>query len=197
MKDTVNIFYATDINYLAPLAVSLRSLSENADSQREYRVRVLASGVSDEVLPRLTYGLRENIHVSLHDLGEKIAHIKRELSERLRDYYSESIYYRMFIPSMFPELDRAVYIDCDTVVNADIATLYDTDTKDCLLCAVSDESVLVEPIFCDYVKRQTGVLTEAEYFNSGVLLMNLSAIRAAKIEEKFLHILCKYNLSLP
>ncbi|TXJ87231.1 hypothetical protein FU655_07970 [Lactobacillus delbrueckii] len=37
------------------------------------------------------------------------------------DFFTLSIFYRLFITELFPEYDKAVYIDADTVLNADIA----------------------------------------------------------------------------
>ena len=112
---------------------------------------------------------------------------------RLRDYYSDSIYYRIFIPKMFPRLKKAVYLDADIILNDDVANLYNTDLGDDLLGAVTDESVVGIPIFCDYVKKQIGLADERDYFNSGVLVMNLAAMRDERLEEKFVHLLKTYN----
>ena len=37
--------------------------------------------------------------------------------------FTLTIYFRLFIAELFPELDKAVYIDSDTVINDDIAKL--------------------------------------------------------------------------
>ncbi len=195
-KNEVNVFFASDSRYLPYLAVAVASLAEHTSDNYIYNIRILTTGFSEQAQEKLADSTkRNNIRISVHDIRDKIEHIKEELSLRLRDYYSESIYYRMFIPSMFPELSRAVYVDSDVIFNDDIAKLYCTDIGTDLLGAVSDESVISEPVFANYVKRHIGLVSEYEYFNSGVLLMNLDGLRAAKIEEKFLHILCKYNFN--
>ena len=63
-----------------------------------------------------------------------------KLCERLplRDYYSNTTYYRMFIADMYPELDKAIYIDSDTVVTGDIAKLYDYDITDYDILVIED-----------------------------------------------------------
>ena len=192
-KRHVPVFFAADERYLPYLSVAILSLSENSREEYQYDIRILSSGISAEGIGKLRGIVKPNIKITLCDIERRIAHLKESLSYRLRDYYSESIYYRLFIPSMFPELRRAVYLDSDIVLLDDIAKLYFSDTEDSLLGVVSDESVQVVPVFCEYVKRQIGVTHEREYFNSGVLIMNLDLIRQEKIEEKFLHLLTKYN----
>jgi lipopolysaccharide biosynthesis glycosyltransferase len=50
-----------------------------------------------------------------------------------------------------------------------------------------------EPVFREYVTKYVGLEAPEKYFNSGVLVMNLESIRTEKIQERFLHLLCKYN----
>jgi lipopolysaccharide biosynthesis glycosyltransferase len=193
MKNETEIFFASDTNYLPYLSCALVSLSDRSSPDKKYNVHILTTDFSEESLAETKKLVGENITIDVHDLSERIAEIKRELSVRLRDYYSDSIYYRIFIPNMFPRLTKAVYLDADIVLNDDVANLFNTKLSDNLVGAVTDESVVGVPIFCDYVKRQIGIDDEREYFNSGVLVMNLSAMREEKLEEKFIHLLKTYN----
>ena len=192
-RKEVNVFFASDERYLPFLAVAIKSLSDNARGEYIYNVNVLSEGFGDEALLPLYPLLRENVRVKIHDVREKIGALRDQLQFRLRDYYSVSIYYRMFIPSMFPELSRAVYLDCDLVLCDDVSKLYFSDIGDNLVGAVTDESVITVPAFCDYVKRHIGVECEEEYFNSGVLVMNLDLMRREGIENLFVRLLKKYN----
>lgn len=129
------------------------------------------------------------------DINNKIDSIAKQLSLRLRDYYSISIYYRMFIPSLFPEYKKGIYLDSDIVVVDDISKLYFEDIKDYLVGAVADEVIAGSKVFQQYTKDALD-LEPNKYFNSGVLLMNLEMFRKEKIEEKFLHLLNKYNFDV-
>lgn len=193
--ERVSVFFAADDRYLPYLSVALSSLSDTASSEYEYDIYILSSEFSEKSCEAVRALAAPNIHINLCDVRERIVAVKGDLAMRLRDYYSESIYYRMFIPSLFPELDRAVYLDSDIVLTDDVAKLYFARIGDNLLGAVTDETVITNEIFCDYVKRQIGISRAEEYFNSGVLLMNLKGFREAKIEDKFLHLLKKYNFN--
>ena len=194
-NNEVNVFFASDERYLPYLAVAIKSLSDNAREGYIYNVNVLSEGFGKEALAPLLPKLSQKVKVKVHDVRKKIGALRDQLEFRLRDYYSVSIYYRMFIPSMFPELERAVYLDCDLVLCDDVAKLYFTELGDNLVGAVTDESVITVPIFCDYVKRHIGVAHEREYFNSGVLLMNLDLMRRMGIENTFVRLLRKYNFN--
>lgn len=192
MKNKVTVFFASDEHYLPYLTVAISSLANHSSAEYEYKIIILTTSLDDMELGQLKASLPNNISLSVCNLTEKIADVQNSLSVRLRDYYSESIYYRMFIPSTFGELERAVYLDSDIVLCDDIAKLYNMDIASSLVAAVPDETVGAEPVFIEYVKDYIGIPKE-RYFNSGVLLMNLTAMREARIEERFLDFLTKYN----
>lgn len=177
----IPIFLAADDNYAAPLSVTICSIKRSASKEYIYDIRVLTAGLSDENRRRLVNESTDNINISIVDITEALKEEKGKLSH-LRDYYSESIYYRLFIPRLYPELERAVYIDCDTVVLKDIAELYFTELGDALLAAAADECIPGIEEFSEYVENWVGIPRD-EYFNSGVLVMNLSLMRSEGIAE--------------
>lgn len=192
-KNTVNVFFAADRNYLPYLAVAIASLSEHASKKYFYNVRILSEDLTKESLFGTMGDIKSNVQISVFSVADKISHIKEELALRLRDYYSDAIYYRIFIAEMFPTLKRAVYLDSDIVLNSDVANLYFTPIGENLLGAVTDESVMSQEIFREYVKKHVRMKRAEDYFNSGVLVMNLEKMREEKIKDQFINLLCKYN----
>ena len=192
MKKIIPVFFSSDERYLPYLSVTIESIKRNMSKNFEYEVKVLCSDFSDEGRKNLKKMQCNGLKIEVVSLEEKIKDKREQLSLRLRDYYSEAIFYRLFIPSLFPDLDKAIYIDCDTVLNTDIAELYLTELGENIIGAVSDESIPSVPEFCDYVKNYLGVEVP-DYINSGVLVMNLDAFRKERIEEKFLKILASKN----
>ncbi|MBE6536359.1 MAG: glycosyltransferase family 8 protein [Ruminococcaceae bacterium] len=192
-KNTVNVFFASDRNYLPYLAVAIQSLSSFANKKYFYNVRILSEDLTLESLCGVTGAIKPNVKISVFSVADKISSIKEELALRLRDYYSDAIYYRIFIAEMFPTLKRAVYLDSDIVLNEDIAKLYFTNIGEKLLGAVTDESVMAADVFREYVKKHVRMKKAEDYFNSGVLVMNLEKMREEKIKDQFINLLCKYN----
>lgn len=192
MKKKIPVFFSSDERYLPYLSVTLESIKRNMSKNFEYEVRVLCSAFSEEGKASLEKIQCDGLKIEVVSLEEKIKDKREQLSFRLRDYYSEAIFYRLFIPSLFPDLEKAIYIDCDTVLNTDIAELYLTELGENIVGAVSDESIPAVPEFCAYVKNYLGVEV-SDYINSGVLVMNLDAFRRERIEEKFLRILESKN----
>jgi lipopolysaccharide biosynthesis glycosyltransferase len=93
---------------------------------------------------------------------------------------------------MFPEYDKAIYIDSDTCIVGDISELYNIDLKDNLFGGCTDISCENNEDFCMYFKYNTGVTID-KYINSGVLLMNMKKLREVEFESHFLYLLNKYH----
>lgn len=119
--------------------------------------------------------------------------ITDRIENRLRsDYFTMTIYFRIFIPDMYPEYDKAIYIDSDIVVPGDISELYDTDMHNNLIGVVKDGSVNDVAELQRYMTESLG-LKLGDYFNSGMLLMNMKELRNVKLAEHFLYLLNKYH----
>lgn len=191
-KIEIPIFFSTDDNYIPFLTVALHSIIENASKEYNYRVIVLNSGITEKNISEIRKLENSNFKIEFADVNKKINHIMSELTNGLRDYYSNSIYYRIFIPSLFPKLKKALYLDADIVVIDDISKLYFEDLDDNLLGAITDDVVNGNESFKKYSDLVLGVKPE-KYFNSGILVMNLDKFRDENIETKFVHLLSTYN----
>lgn len=178
----IPIYFASDKNYLPYLTVAIKSLIDNAKSNNEYRIYILTDDLTDIDIVEIKSFEKENTIVEIVDVTEKIESIRSKVA--LRDYYSVSIYYRLFIPSMFPQYDKGIYLDSDIVLNHDIADMFNVDIGMNYLGAVLDETVYTNKDFIYYIREALDV-TEKQYFNSGVLIMNLAKFRKNNIEDDF------------
>ena len=185
--NTVNLFFACDDNYIPFLAVTIASIMENRDSSRSYALRILHTGLQDLNIKRITESFgSENFDVEFIDISETVEAFSSRL--HTRDYYSKSTYYRLFIPELFPELSKALYLDCDTVIQGDISQLYDIPLGNALVGAVPDSMVTAIEPFRQYVQKRLGIKAE-NYFNAGILLMNLDEMRHCRFSGVFLRLL--------
>lgn len=186
-SNSVPIFFATDDNYAPYLAVSIASLLSNASKEYIYDIHILTSQMSDDNRLRISAIATDNSKIVFDDVGEKMRAIADKIS--LRDYYSVATYYRIFIAEMFPEYDKAIYIDSDTVILGDISVMYNTDIGDHLVGAIQDDVMLID-IFGRYSEVVLGIDSN-KYFNAGVLLMNLKLFRSTDMEGRFLSLISK------
>lgn len=178
----IPIFFASDKNYVPYLTVAIKSLINKVSEDNEYKIYILSNDIKYSDIVEIKQYEKENIEISIVDINEKIKDIKNKVA--LRDYYSISIYFRLFIPSMFPQYSKAIYVDSDIILNSDIANLYKTDIGSNYVGAILDETVFTNDNFIYYVNEALGV-SEKQYFNSGVLIMNLQKFRDNEIEDDF------------
>ena len=188
----IPIFFATDNNYVPFLAVSIKSLLENASKDYFYNIHILTDGISEENQKELEKHMSPNSKLIFDNVATHVSRIKARLDATLRDYYTASIFYRIFIAALYPEYKKAIYLDCDITVIGDISKMYEIDLGDNIFGVVSDDVIASVEQFRIYAREGIGV-DDKKYFNSGVLLMNLEKYREEKIKERFVYLLVKYN----
>ena len=187
------IFYAVDDTYVPALAVSMQSLIAHAAADKAYAIVILNRGLTDENVTRLRQMATPNVSIELVPMAKQIATCLDDRDNKLRaDYFTLTIYYRLFIAEMFPQYDKALYLDADTVLRGDVAELLATDVRGKLMAAAVDPLIANDPLLARYAERSVGV-PAADYVNSGVLVMNLQALRGMNFAGHFTQLLQTYK----
>lgn len=193
MNREIPIFFTIDDAYAPFLGVALNSAVKNSSADRKYKAIVLHDNLSDANIKKLKSLETENFQIELTPMKANFEVLDDRMSNRLRcDYFTLTIYFRLFIPAMFPEYDKGIYIDSDVVLTDDIAKLFDTDIGDNFIGACNDLSIADIPPLVAYTENAVGVKGK-EYINSGVLLMNLKKMRECDFEGHFLNLLNTYH----
>ena len=189
-NQTVQIFYACDDNFVKYTIVSLHSMQQNASKGFKYHVHILHTEISDEMKRRVLELQNDSFEISFDDVTEYLSSISDKLP--IRDYYSKTTYYRLFIAEMFPEYDKAIYIDSDTVVQGDISELYKINIDDAYVGACHEQAMLQEDVYGTYVEKVVGV-PRYNFFNAGMLVINCDRFRIRFVLDKFIEYLHMYN----
>lgn len=194
--DIVPIFFSCDDKYIPYLAVTIESIVKHISKDKYYELNVLhANSIcpQNQIKINESYS-RDNVKINFVDISYYVEKFSKRL--HTRDYYSKATYYRLFIPNLYKEYDKALYLDSDIVVLDDIANLYNIDLKDNLVGAIPDEAVSKVPEFINYVVNRIQVNSEHHYFNAGVLLMNLKKLREIDFEEVFINLIEKVTFNV-
>lgn len=190
----IPIFFAIDDGYTKFLAVALQSLIENASMEYKYLIKILHTNVTKEHMEQIKKYERKNVSIEFVDLCYYIEKVKDKLYTR--DYYTNTTYFRLFLPELYPQYDKVLYLDSDIIVLGDISELYNIDMETNLVAAAPDDIIQYNKIFQDYAELVVGVAKYQHYFNAGVLLMNLDELRKFNFQEKFLYLLEKVKFSV-
>ncbi len=185
-KKIIPVFFAVDDNYAPYLAVAIRSLIDNASPSYDYHIYILIKELSQEHVTNFSNMAQSNVKIETVNVSENLKALSEKL--HLRDYYTSATYYRFFIPDLFPQYDRALYLDCDIVVEGDVSELYLTPLHDHILGAVADDMISDFEVFGNYAETVVGI-SRSEYFNAGILLMNLEKMRRIGLCDAFVKLL--------
>lgn len=185
--EVIPIFFAVDDGYIPFLAVALESLIENASKEYYYSIKILYTNINEENKKKINKYKCENVNIEFVDLNYYIEEVKDKLYTR--DYYTKTTYFRLFIPNLYPQYNKAIYLDSDIVVLGDISELYNQELGDNLVAAAPDDVIQSTKVFQEYAEKVVGVADYRNYFNAGILLMNLDEFRKFKFQEKFLYLL--------
>ena len=196
MKNLVPVFFSVNDAYAPFLAVTLASIRDNASRDYVYAVHILTDDITPANRLRLEALAREDFRIAFYPLAERLLRLPgvKKLQEHCFEAFaSPTIYFRLFIPELFPQYDKALYLDADIVVPGDISRLYREPLGDKLVGAVADYSIQKIAPFMRYIDDYVGV-DHANYVNSGVLLLNCRRLREEKLADRFLHWVGRYGL---
>lgn len=189
-SNVIPVFFAIDDPYTKFMMVTLRSIINNTSKNHQYRFHVLHTNVTPESQAEVKKMETENCKIVFVDVTEELHKIEKKIS--LRDYYTATTYYRIFIANMFPEYDKVLYVDSDTIVREDIAGLYQYDLGKKYIGAIRDQLVVQTDIYGDYVEKVLGI-SRGGYFNAGVVLINCDQFRKQHLLNQFIELLDTYT----
>ena len=184
-KNRIPIFFAVDDNYIPCLGVAIKSLIDNASKNNLYEIKVLYTNIKGKNQKIIKKMQQDNIKIDFVNVSKHINKVKQQLYTR--DYFSAATYFRLFIPELYPEYNKVIYLDCDITILSDIADLYNIDLKENLIAAAPDGVINDFEVFREYAEKVVGVSNYKHYFNAGVIVMNLEEMRKFKFMEKFLY----------
>lgn len=191
---TIPIFFTIDNGYAPFLAVAITSLIKNANPNYLYKIHVIYENVTEDNLTKIKNLGNEYCEIICQEMPTKIEGLNKNAGTLLRaDYFTLTIYFRIFLPKLFPQYDKAIYLDSDIVIPGDISEFYNTDLEGNLIGGVVDSSVQDVPEITHFFAEGVGVPAD-HYINSGVLLMDFKKLRELKFDEKFLYLLNKYHV---
>ena len=189
LSDVVIVFACSE-SFVPYLSVATQSIIENADPRRRYDIIVLTRDISPASMITLTRQVKsEHVGIGFLDVDAALGDI--ELPHH--GHFRPETYYRLLAPQLLPNVDKAIYLDSDLIVCDDIAKLYDADVTGYPLAATRDADTIGQIDGYDttvgpYLKNELGMSDPHDYFQAGVLLMNLARIRSTVTPEEFLEL---------
>lgn len=179
------IAYSSSDMYSELAATSMVSVLENNKEIDEITFFVIEKGISDvhkkEITEMVKKYNREIVFLPEVD-AEKISGTKIEVWK-----WHISAFARLFILHVLPtEVDRLIYIDCDTIIRKSLEDLWNLDLEGCWIAGADDCRGTL-------YRKNLGLSDESSYMNSGVMLIDLNAWRNNCVEKEFIDFIKRYN----
>lgn len=163
----MNIALCTDEKYAYPCGVCITSILKN-NKDEECNIYILTPGLKENTIARFNL-LAKTYHKKI-----EIIIIDDSLFANLKicPRFPISIYYRFLLPQLL-KTEKVLYLDCDIIVTGNLRKLWDTDISNYACGVIEDQN-------SDDITIQNRLEQYRDYFNSGVLLINLNYWRKNK-----------------
>jgi UDP-glucose/galactose:(glucosyl)LPS alpha-1,2-glucosyl/galactosyltransferase len=168
----MHVACAAERNYLGHSAAMLHSVLANADGL-EVEVHYMHGG---DIRRRDEERLAAM--VGAHGGRVEFLHVPDTAIEGLptKGFTRKATWYRVLLPEMRPDLERALYLDSDLIAVDSLEPLWALDTDGYLVAAVTN---VFEEHHYKHERLGPDLPQVRDYFNAGVLLMNLEEMRRA------------------
>lgn len=171
-KDCIPIVASSDDNYASPLSVMFVSLLENTSNPERIRFFIIDGGISEQKKALIT------ADVEAYKSQLSFLNVKHEVYANFptKAHISAPAYYRISIPELFDNnVEKVIYLDCDVIVKQDIQELWRHELDEYPIAAIENISGST---------YKASRLEQNDYFNSGVMLINLKEWRKKGIPEQ-------------
>lgn len=170
----INVCISCDDNYAKYASVVFASILSNACNDDILHFYILDGNISDESRSKiLTLTKIKNCKIDFIKVDETKLEIYKQINTH--EYITLPSYYRLILSELLPDVDKIIYLDCDTVVNTSLKDLFDTDLGENIIAGVLDARV-----------KHKKKWKNSKYINAGMVVFDLGKIRKENIELKFL-----------
>ena len=174
----VSVAFICDSHYIIPTAVAITSLICNKNPNTYYDIYIIAADLSDDEIEKF-YELREN-NADIYIIKASLEKFKSIYKSR---YITSAACLKFDLPVLIPHKDKVLYLDSDVIIQKDLGDLFEINIKD---------------FYAGVVKNFLQIdnnLKINNYFNSGVMLLNLKLMRENDSSTALLNIRKSSNKS--
>ncbi len=166
----INIVIGFDTIYLQHVVVMLTSLLKN-NTASSITIYAITSHDFSELKFINTLSKRYNVNIVFIFLTEALLQ-----GANVHGHVSIATYYRLLLGDLLPKsCTRIIYLDCDIIVNGSLIPLWECDLENSVIAAVREPNITL---------KHLGEYDNVNYFNAGVMVINLNKWREKGIERK-------------
>ncbi len=186
-KEVIHVAFGIDKNYAAPFGIMLTSIIKN-NSDVNIMCHLFVSSIDDNDLMRLHNLVTNNMSLKID-----IRYVNETVFQgfHTEGNYTLAVYFRILVADvLYNEIDKIIYIDADTLCIGSLRLLWNMSFNNNIFMAVLDKG--------DWLpehKKKLGI-TKKEYFNTGLLYIDLKKWYQSKLSEKMISLLSQRSFPL-
>lgn len=196
MPVTLPLFLAVDGRHACLLAPMMMSVLEHAHDRIAFHV--LGDGIPSGVAEALDAMVRrhDRATISFHDAAVPSGAIEGCSRGWFRN---DIVFARLWIPDRFPGVDRAIYMDVDTLALGDIGGIMESGGDGEHGIAAAPDMGLRSYVNESRHRRRLGLPEEHVFFNNGVMLIDCRWWRSERALSSILSIAraCRRRVRFP
>ncbi|MEF9892077.1 MAG: glycosyltransferase [Anaerorhabdus sp.] len=198
----------TSSDYYVPYcATTIKSILCHINPKTNYDLIILQQDISRNNMEKLDLLVSqyENVSLRFYDPRRKLLNypgFDRICLDFGVTRFPPILAYRAFIPYLFPNYEKMLWLDCDLVVESDISELYKIDMNnkilgfvhDIVICAFANGS---DPSYQKYYRDSPIMKDIYLYGNAGVVLLDLEKFRNMLSLDEFIKRSGEYKHMIP
>ena len=177
-RNRISAAFICDDQYVIPTATALTSLIRNKDWDTICDIYIVTANLSTESIEKFKLLESPTVHIKI--IKADMSHLAglHHYSERSYCVASTAALLKFELPRLLPEVNKLLYLDGDIIVRQDLSELFAEPVHHHYAGVVLDSGRA-------YSKNKR-LQKFKYYFNSGVLLMNLDAMRKNGIPDQLI-----------
>ena len=193
-ENNICLVFSSSNDFAPYLGVALKSLMSFVSPQNNYDILVLEKKIEKQEKDTIRAICSGKPNVSVRFINLQAVTSDIHFYVPTADL-SEETYYTVLVPWVLSSYEKALVLDCDLLFNHDPAELFNTDIGDFYIAAIKEIVFLgflnnprlnVNNSLTDYVRYKLEMKEPYQYFNAGVLLINLEAFRRVFTMEELI-----------
>jgi lipopolysaccharide biosynthesis glycosyltransferase len=173
-QNMIPVVFVTDDSYVMQTSVAITSLLYSKNKLTDYDIYIISSDISIENQNILTkfFG-SSRLHIINCEFDDSVFYQQYESNQIPA---SVSALLKFKIPYLLSQIDKAIYLDGDIIIRNDLTELFETNVEKVFAGVVIDSGRM-------YSQNENYLLNE-NYFNSGMMLLNLKKLRDESVPEQ-------------
>ncbi|GHT55451.1 hypothetical protein AGMMS50233_05420 [Endomicrobiia bacterium] len=200
--NNIPLVFVSDTDYSKIAAIAIQSIIENSSRVNNYDIFIVGREIWNEDKRRISNMVSDlkNFSIRFIDMNYFLANtdVDKSLMRNSSRFSKGGTYYRLWIPKIFKNYDKVLYLDSDIIVTRDIAELYAQDIGDNIIGAVRDieyiRTAYKKHRLSDFINEyscETLKISPYDYIQAGVILFNTTLAQKESFFEKSFDFLAK------